>query len=53
MDSLSVALSVGWLLLGNQPMLPIGSPATKAPSDVGRKPSLELSGSVTTGGWPE
>ena len=34
-------------------MLPMGSPTTKAPSEVGRKPSVELSGSVTVGGWPE
>ena len=52
MASVKEALSLGWLLLGNQPMLPIGSPTTKAPSTVGRKPSDDPSGSMISGGVP-
>ena len=47
-----VALSRGLSLAGNQAREPCGSPTTNAPSSVGTHPSIEPSGSVTTGGTP-
>src|SRR5262245_58040325 len=47
-----VALSRGLSLTGYHPGDPCGSPTTNAPSSVGTKPSIELSGSVMTIGTP-
>ena len=47
-----VALSRGLSFAGYQPGDPWGSLTTKAPSDVGTQPSIEVSGSVTTCGTP-
>jgi hypothetical protein len=46
-------LSRGLSLTGNQPGDPCGSLTTKAPSSVGTKPSIDLSGSVIGLGVPE
>ena len=48
-----VALSVGWLLLGNQPIAPIGSLTTKPPPVIRTQPSNEPSGSWIWTGVPE
>lgn len=47
------ALSLGWLLPGNQAIDPVGSPRASAPSSVGSQPSSDSSGSVMVFGDPE
>lgn len=47
------ALSLGWLLPGNQAIEPVGSPSATEPSAVLSQPSFDPSGSVMVFGEPE